>query len=106
MVIPFDGTDAGPEVADSLVISNPPPVLDEVTLGPDPAFEGDTLTCTPGLVADDDGDSVTFTFAFSWEVAGWTRASAPRRSPRPGSTVTKPSPARRRPTTMTRTAAP
>ncbi|MFH1464993.1 MAG: hypothetical protein ABIO70_11470 [Pseudomonadota bacterium] len=67
-VTPSDGADSGTPVSGSLVISNTPPVLDDVTLGPDPAFEGDTLTCTPGLYADDDGDSATFSYV--WDVAG------------------------------------
>jgi hypothetical protein len=67
-VTPFDGIDTGTPVSDSLVISNSPPELDEVTLGPDPAYEGDTMVCTPGSYGDDDGDSATFSYV--WDVAG------------------------------------
>jgi hypothetical protein len=67
-VTPYDGIDSGTPVADSLVVSNTPPVLDEVTLAPEPAYEGDTLICTPGSYADDDGDSATFSYV--WDVAG------------------------------------
>ena len=67
-VTPFDGVDAGTPVAGSIVISNSPPVLDEVTLAPDPAYEGDTLLCAPGSYADDDGDSASFSYV--WDVAG------------------------------------
>ena len=67
-VTPYDGIDTGTPVSDSLVVSNTPPVLDEVTLAPDPAYEGDTLICTPGSYADDDGDSASF--GYVWDVAG------------------------------------
>ncbi len=67
-VTPSDGSDTGTPVSDSLVVSNTPPELDDVTLSPDPAYEGDTLTCTPGSYADDDGD--TATFSYTWDVAG------------------------------------
>ena len=67
-VTPFDGTDSGTAVSDSLDISNTPPELDDVVLSPDPAYEGDSLTCTPGSYADDDGDSVAFSYA--WLVEG------------------------------------
>ena len=43
-------------------------MFDEVTLTPDPAYEGDTLTCTPGSYADDDGDSASF--GYRWNVEG------------------------------------
>jgi len=68
MVTPSDGTDTGTPVSNSLVISNTPPLLDDVTLTPSPAYEGDTLTCTPGSYADDDGDTVGF--AYAWDVEG------------------------------------
>ena len=41
-------------------------------LTPFPAREGDLLTCTPGSVADADGDPVSFGFA--WRIEG---AAAP-----------------------------
>ena len=67
-VTPFDGTDSGTAVSDSLEVSNTPPDLDDVVLSPDPAYEGDSLTCAPGSYADDDGDSVTF--SYGWLVEG------------------------------------
>ncbi len=67
-VTPSDGTDDGTDVSDSLTIDNTLPVLADVTLSPDPAYEGDTLTCTEGSASDDDGDTVTFTY--SWTVDG------------------------------------
>lgn len=67
-VTPFDSIDTGTPVSDTVVVSNSPPVLDAVTLTPDPAYEGDTLSCSPGSFADDDGDSATFSYV--WDVAG------------------------------------
>jgi len=67
-VTPSDGVHAGVPVADSVVISNSAPVLDDVTLTPSPAWEGSTFTCSPGTAADDDGDSVAY--AYTWDVEG------------------------------------
>ena len=67
-VTPDDGEDAGSNVSASVTIGNTAPVLASVTLSPDPAYEGDTLTCTPGSATDADGDSVTYTYA--WKVDG------------------------------------
>ncbi|MFH1466209.1 MAG: hypothetical protein ABIO70_17625 [Pseudomonadota bacterium] len=67
-VTPSDGSTSGTPVSDSLVISNTPPVLDDVTLSPSPIYEGDTFSCTVGTWADLDGDSVTF--AYAWDVDG------------------------------------
>ncbi|MFH1469813.1 MAG: Ig-like domain-containing protein [Pseudomonadota bacterium] len=68
-VTPFDGTDTGTALSATLTVSNTPPVLDAVTLAPDPAHEGDTLTCTPGSTTDADG-TTTFTYGYAWTVAG------------------------------------
>jgi hypothetical protein len=67
-VTPSDGSDSGTPLSASLTIDNTAPVLDDVTLGPAPAYEGDTLTCTPGTTADDDGE--TPTFSYGWDVDG------------------------------------
>ncbi len=67
-VTPNDGTDDGTPVSDSVSIDNTAPVLASVTLSPDPAYEGDVLSCTPGAATDADGDTVTFTYA--WTVEG------------------------------------
>jgi len=67
-VTPSDGVHSGVPVADSVVISNTAPVLDDVTLTPSPAWEGSTFTCSPGTAADDDGDSVSY--AYAWDVEG------------------------------------
>ena len=67
-VTPDDGTDTGTAVSASVTIDNTAPVLDAVTLSPDPAYEGDTLTCTPGTATDADGSSVSY--SYSWLVDG------------------------------------
>ncbi len=63
-VTPSDGTDEGTALSDSITIDNTAPVLTDVTLSPDPAFEGDTLSCTPGSASDADGESVSYTYAW------------------------------------------
>jgi hypothetical protein len=69
VVTPDDGTDTGTAVSASLTIANTEPVLADVTLAPDPAVEGDTLTCTPGTTTDADGTS-SFTYSYAWSVSG------------------------------------
>ena len=66
---PYDGTDEGSEVSTSITIINTPPVLADVSLAPDPAFEADTITCTPGDTTDADG-TTSFTYSYSWTVDG------------------------------------
>ena len=51
------------------MINNTPPVLADVYLSPETAYEGDTLTCTPGDVEDDDG-TTSFTYSYAWTVNG------------------------------------
>ena len=68
-VTPFDGLGMGATATASVTIDNSPPSVDAApVLGPDPAYEGDTLTCTAGVTSDDDGDSVTS--SYSWMVNG------------------------------------
>ncbi|MCB9761364.1 MAG: hypothetical protein H6739_16095 [Alphaproteobacteria bacterium] len=67
-VTPYDGYSEGEPLSDVVVIDNNPPVLDGATLSPDPAYEGDTLSCSVGTVSDEDGDPVTFRYA--WTVSG------------------------------------
>lgn len=68
-ITPSDGTDTGTTVSSNTVtIANTPPVLSSVSLGPDPAYEGSTLSCTAGSTSDDDGDTVGLTY--SWDVSG------------------------------------
>jgi len=68
-VTPFDGTDSGTTLNTQIVIANTSPILADVSLGPDPAFEGDTLLCSPGSTTDADG-TTNFSYLYSWEVAG------------------------------------
>ena len=68
-VTPDDGTDTGTPVSDAITIDNTAPVLTSVVLGPEPAHEGDTLTCTPGETTDADG-TTSFTHSITWTVDG------------------------------------
>lgn len=54
-----DGYGDGTSGVASITVSNSPPSLVSAALTPDPAVEGDTLTCTPGTSADADGDTVS-----------------------------------------------
>ena len=64
-----DGTDEGTAVSTSIVITNTPPVLADASLTPDPAYEADTITCTPGDTSDDDG-TTSFDYSYIWTVDG------------------------------------
>ena len=44
------------------------PVLPDVTLSPNPAYEADTLNCTPATATDADGESVSY--GYTWTVDG------------------------------------
>jgi len=65
---PSDGVLDGPAGEAELVIDNTAPSVASAVLTPDPAAEGDTLTCTPGATSDADGDAVATTV--SWSVEG------------------------------------
>ena len=41
----------------------------DANLAPDPAYEADTITCTPGDTSDDDG-TTSFDYSYSWTVDG------------------------------------
>ncbi len=75
-VTPFDGASTGTALSSSLVVDNTLPVVAGVTLAPDPAYEGDTLTCTPGAATDADGDTVSL--AFAWTVDGVAQTATGR----------------------------
>ncbi len=66
IVTPDDGTDSGTPVPSNIVtIDNTAPSLDSATLSPDPAYEADTVVCTPGTATDEDGDSVSYSYAWT-----------------------------------------
>ncbi len=68
-VTPNDGDADGATVQSNLVVvGNTPPTIASVTLTPDPAYEGNTLTCTANGVSDADGDPVAL--IYSWTVGG------------------------------------
>lgn len=66
-VTPFDGTDAGTPVSDTVTVSNTAPVVNSVTLVPDPAYTDDTLAASVST-SDADGDTLAVTYA--WYVNG------------------------------------
>jgi hypothetical protein len=68
-VIPFDGDHLGAPVSTTISISNAAPVIHGVSMTPDPAYDGDTLTCVPGYTSDVDG-TTSFTYDYRWSVAG------------------------------------
>ncbi|HND30804.1 MAG TPA: hypothetical protein PLA94_12425, partial [Myxococcota bacterium] len=67
-VTPYDGTDTGSPLSASVSAGNNPPVLSSVSLSPTTAYEGDTLTCTPGSASDPEGDAIQYSYA--WTVDG------------------------------------
>jgi hypothetical protein len=68
-VTPNDGLEDGPTATAQVRIANRPPVLADVALSPDPAYEADLLDCAPGVTTDPDG-TTAFTYAYRWEVGG------------------------------------
>jgi len=72
-VTPYDGADSGTPVSDSLTISNSAPSITDVTIDPNPAVAGDTLTCA-WTFEDPDGDTDQSTVA--WAVNGTTVATS------------------------------
>lgn len=65
---PDDGEDTGTVVSASVVISNSLPVVSSVTVSPNPALAGETLSCVYAGYADNDGDADQSTY--SWTVNG------------------------------------
>lgn len=63
-----DGIGEGPAAQDQVTVQNSLPVVDGVTLSPDPATDGQALTATPGTYSDADGDAVTL--RYRWYVNG------------------------------------
>ena len=65
MVTPNDGVEDGNAIfPNSLTVSNTAPVIDSVTLSPDPATTSDDLTCEVSA-SDDDGDDLVYTYVWS-----------------------------------------
>jgi hypothetical protein len=75
VIVANDGIDDGEAASASVVIGNSAPVLSTVTIDPNPAQTGDNLACLPGTGADADGDSLSYTFA--WTVDGVSAGSSP-----------------------------
>ena len=64
-----DGQVVGPTVqSETRTVLNSPPVVPSVSIAPSSPAEGDTITATVGTPSDDDGDSVTVSYA--WYVDG------------------------------------
>lgn len=64
---PFDGTDTGLVVYDSVLISNSPPEVTTLSLSPSNPYTNDTLTAS---VAASDAEGDTITLAYAWTVNG------------------------------------
>lgn len=64
---PFDGTDSGLVVYDSVVIENSAPVVDSVSLSPATVYTDDTVSVSVAS-HDDEGDAITL--SYEWTVDG------------------------------------
>lgn len=71
-ITPYDGTDTGLPLSDSIVIGNTPPEIAGLSLSPSSPSTDDTLTATVGTF-DADGDSVSV--SYSWAIDGVTIGS-------------------------------
>ena len=69
---PFDGTDRGVDVSDSVTIGNVAPSIGTVTISPDPATASDQLTCgwENFVDADADPDLSSAVWSVNGEVVG------------------------------------
>ncbi len=65
---PSDGEEAGEPAEASVTFGNTAPSASSLTITPDPATKADTLLATVDGVEDADGDTVTFSYA--WSVDG------------------------------------
>ena len=69
VVTPSDGTDSGDSVTSaSVTVVNTAPSITSVSTTPSTVREKTVVTCTPSGFVDDDGDSPSYTFA--WTVNG------------------------------------
>ncbi|MCO4747685.1 MAG: hypothetical protein KC912_23010 [Proteobacteria bacterium] len=67
-ITPSDGEDSGDPVSVTGAATNSPPVGTTATIQPSAPASTDDLTCVAGAGTDPDGDTVTFTYA--WTVDG------------------------------------
>ena len=67
---PNDGVHQGQPVTDQITISNTVPSITGVTISPNPAFSGDSLTATPAGWSDADGDPEGYDFRWDKWVGG------------------------------------
>jgi hypothetical protein len=75
-VTPDDGETVGePVTSPSTTVGNTAPTIGAVTLSASSVTEGDTISVTVEGASDDDGDTITF--AYAWYVDGVSVASAP-----------------------------
>ncbi|NCG21433.1 MAG: hypothetical protein GWP91_20675 [Rhodobacterales bacterium] len=66
---PYDGTDTGTVVVSgTIAVLNTAPTLATAGISPASPATGDSLTCSPSGAGDDDGDAVSYTYA--WFVNG------------------------------------
>jgi hypothetical protein len=71
IVTPHDGEHGGVPIVANVDFANLLPVIDSVALGPDPVYEGESLTCTVGATTDPEGVT-TFTYRYTWTIDGGT----------------------------------
>jgi hypothetical protein len=69
-VTPWDGTDEGTPVSDSVTIDNSAPSIASISVSPSVAGAEDTLTCSYSGYSDADGDADQSIFAWSVNGAG------------------------------------
>ncbi|MBK9369809.1 MAG: hypothetical protein IPN01_26510 [Deltaproteobacteria bacterium] len=75
LVTPTDGTSSGTAVTSNTVtVLNTAPTLTSVSISPSSPTASSTLTCTPSGGADVDGDTVSYTYA--WTVNGTARGTS------------------------------
>ena len=73
---PYDSDVTGaPITATAVTVSNSPPVVTSVSIGPASPTEGDTVTATPAGWSDDDGDTEGYQYA--WYVGGSLASTSP-----------------------------
>ncbi|MEY3212375.1 MAG: hypothetical protein RIT28_2856, partial [Pseudomonadota bacterium] len=75
LATPTDGTSSGTAVTSNTVtVLNTAPTLTSVSISPSSPTASSTLTCTPSGGADVDGDTVSYTYA--WTVNGVSKGSS------------------------------